>query len=142
MIVNKKRALRVDQRRQIVASILLRTPNVTQREIVVKLTEQGFVNPNTEKPYSLTIVHKDVNFLQAQWRENAMESINKWKGLQIEQLNEIIRYAWKKKDVKTVLDTIKLQSDIVGTKASLKLEHLGANAEPIQFIIKNASNTD
>ena len=142
MIVNKKREIRTDQRRKIVASMLLRAPKITQREIRDRLADEGFYNPDTKKPYALGTINADVKYLQEQWREEAQENIALWKGLQVEQINEVIREAWKSKDLNNVLKAIKMQSDIIGTNAALKLEHTGANAEPIRFIIKRLDGQD
>ena len=142
MILNKKREIRTDQRRKIVASMLLRAPKITQREIRDRLADEGFYNPDTKKPYALGTINSDVQYLQDQWREEAQENISQWKGLQIEQLNEVIRQAWRDGDLRTIISAIKVQSDIIGTKAALKLEHSGVNAEPIQFIIKRLDGQD
>ena len=135
MILNKSREIRIDKRRKYVATMLLRSPKITQREICDQLAEQNFTNPDTGTPYSLGTINADVKALQEQWREEAQDDIALWKGLQVEQINEVIREAWKKKDLNSVLKAIKMQSDIVGTNAALKLEHMGKDAEPIQFII-------
>lgn len=120
MIVNKKREIRMDQRRSIVASMLLRHPGVTQREICDKLEEQRFTNPDSGKPYSLGTINGDVQALQKEWREEAQAEIAEWKALQIEQINEVIRQAWKDKDLNSVLKSIKMQSDIIGTQQPIE----------------------
>lgn len=120
MIVNKKREIRMDQRRSIVASMLLRHPGVTQREICDKLEEQRFTNPDSGKPYSLGTINADVQALQKEWRDEAQAEIAAWKALQIEQINEVIRQAWKDKDLNSVLKSIKMQSDIIGTQQPIE----------------------
>ena len=122
MILNKSREIRIDQRRKFVATMLLRSPKITQREICDQLAEQNFTNPDTGTPYSLGTINSDVKALQEQWREEVQDDIALWKGLQVEQINEVIREAWKKKDLNNILKAIKMQSDIIGTNAPVKSE--------------------
>ena len=122
MILNKSKEIRIDKRRKYVATMLLRSPKITQREICDQLAEQNFTNPDTGEPYSLGTINSDVKALQEQWREEAQDDIALWKGLQVEQINEVIREAWKKKDLNNILKAIKMQSDIIGTNAPVKSE--------------------
>jgi len=125
MILNKSRAIRIDQRRNLVASLLLRNPKITQREICKSLAGKGFVNPDKNEPYSLGTINSDVKELQDEWRVDAQTDIAEWKAVQLEQINEVIRQAWKDRDLQTVLRAIKMQSDIIGTNAPTKTEHSG-----------------
>ena len=125
MILNKSRAIRIDQRRNLVASLLLRNPKITQREICSNLASKGFVNPDRNEPYSLGTINSDVKELQDEWRVDAQTDIAEWKAVQLEQINEVIRQAWKDRDLQTVLRAIKMQSDIIGTNAPIKTEHSG-----------------
>lgn len=125
MILNKSRAIRIDQRRNLVASLLLRNPKITQREICDNLAERGFYNPDTNDPYSLGTINADVNSLIEEWRKDAQAEISEWRALQLEELNEVKRQAWKDRDLSTVIRAIKLQSEIVGTGAPVKLDQSG-----------------
>ena len=66
MALNKMREIRIEQRQRLVSTMLLRHPGLTQREICDKLAEQGFVNPDTYKPYSLGTINSDVQALEEQ----------------------------------------------------------------------------
>lgn len=122
MALNKKRQIRMEQRRRLVSELLLRRPGITQREICDDLEERGFVNPDTGKPYSLGTVNSDVQTLEDGWRRSAQRDIAEFKWRQIAELDEVKRAAWSDKDVNAVMRAIKLQMDITGTEAPKRSE--------------------
>lgn len=80
---------------------------LTQREIVRALERQRIVNPKTGEPYSLGTVNADLQALEAEWEEAALEVRSKKKARTAAELQELKRAAYADRDYKLVAEIIK-----------------------------------
>lgn len=121
----------IAHRRELVARARLR--GATIREIVVALTATGFVNPVTDEPWSKTIVHQDIQALEAEWRENAKQAIEDHKANQMAELREVRRQAWHNNDMANVLNSIRLEMALMGSESPKVTQVVGKNGGPVQI---------
>lgn len=105
----------IDKRRQLVSQLRLR--GLTVREIVAGLTEARYMNPRTAAPWSVGTVQSDLDALTQQWRTDAAQDTSELKGKTYGRLEEIIREAFKDKDLGRALDAIKQERDLFGLDA-------------------------
>lgn len=120
----------IAQRREMVARARLR--GATIREIVVALTEMGFVNPTTYEPWSKTVVHADIQAMEAEWRKNAQQAIEEHKARQMAELQEARRQAWHNNDIPSVLSAIRLEMVLMGSESPKVTQVVGKNGGPVQ----------
>jgi transposase len=85
---------------------------LSQREIVKALARQSIINPKTGKPWSLGTVSNDVQAIEDQWSELALEERFKRKAKITAELQELKRQAWATRDYKLVADLIKQERDL------------------------------
>ena len=85
---------------------------LTQREIVKALERQRIINPSTGKPWALGTVNNDIQALEADWAELAMEDRFKRKAKVTAELQELKRQAWAQRDHKLVADLIKQEREL------------------------------
>lgn len=121
----------IAHRRELVARARLRGASI--REIVVALTGMGFVNPVTNEPWSKTIVHQDIQALEAEWRANAQQTIQEHKATQLAELKEARRQAWRNNDLAVVLNSIRLEMVLLGSESPKVTQVVGKNGGPVQI---------
>lgn len=121
----------IDRRRQLVAQMRLR--GLTVREIVAALIEARQANPTTGAPWSVGTVQSDLTALSEQWRTDAKQDTAELKGKTYGRLEEIIREAFREKDLSRALDAIKQERDLFGLDAP-KRNLIGGDpdADPIR----------
>lgn len=124
-VVNGTDATIIAYRQELVARARLR--GASMREIVAGLVAIGFVNPQTNEPWSLTTIHADLKAVQSEWRREAKQTIAKHKSRQMAELAEVRRQAWHDNDMASVLRAISLEMTLLGTEAP-KVTNVG-NAE-------------
>ena len=99
MALNKGRAIAADRRRQLVASLLVRNPRITRRQIqemlAVEPSKGGMRNPSTGKPYSLGIIHKDVGDVLAEWQQLRLKDAGEWISHTLAGYEELEMQAWR-----------------------------------------------
>lgn len=134
MTLNNGRDIRIGQRRQLVAGLLLRNPMATQRQICDELEEQGFSNPDTGQPYSLGTINADVQALRDEWRERAADDFDSFRAVQLAELREHRRMAWSAKDLGEVRLGLALEMKLLGTEAPQRHEVTGAEGGPIVIV--------
>lgn len=103
----------------------------SEREIRDALDGQGNVNPRTGAPWSLGIIHRDCEELQAQWRAEAAAAIADVKGRQLAEIREARRMAWRLADVNQVRQLLKLEMELMGTEAPRRQEVMGKDGGPV-----------
>lgn len=91
------------------------------REIRTALEGLGNVNPNTGQAWSLGIIQRDCEELQAEWRAAAAADIAEVKGRQWAEIQEAKRMAWRLADVNQVRQLIKLEMELLGTEAQKRV---------------------
>ena len=127
------------RRKDLVMALVLR--GRTQREIQQALGQQ-ILNPATNEPYSLGTINGDIKDLKRKWQKDASESIEKHKARQLAEISEVKRQAWNDKDTSTVLRSLDLEANIIGTKAASRQEVSGPGGEAIPVAIVGAGMLD
>lgn len=120
MALNKANEALIDQRRRLVASLLLR--KLTRREIMKELEKQGLRNPDTGEPYALATVQGDIKALQREWRKEAQQNTGDHMAQILAELQEVKRAAWAKGQLFNVLRAIDTERDILGLTAAVKMK--------------------
>jgi hypothetical protein len=105
----------VASRRRVVAS--LRVAHLTEREIHKALIELRNVNPVTGEPWSLGTVHADLVALTGEWREESRKDVREALSERVAEIKQIKRKAWAVNDLKTVLNAIRQECDLLGLNA-------------------------
>lgn len=105
----------IDKRRQLVSQLRLRGLSV--REIVNALAEARLVSTRTGGAWSIGTVQSDLDALTSQWRTDAAQDTSTLKGKTFGRLEEIIREAFREKDLGKALDAIKQERDMFGLDA-------------------------
>ncbi len=123
-----------DHRREAVAR--LRLKGNTQREICIKLAEEGIVNPETDEPWTVGTICTDLKALEKIWKQNAINHIAEKKGQMFAEYEEIKRVAWKEKDFNAILRACKQQCELLGLNAPEKQE-LSTDEDGIKIIIEH-----
>lgn len=116
MGMNNSHRAEMMRRRENVAQMRLR--GLTQREIVALLANL----PNGPIIASLGTVNNDLKAMDAEWRARAAEAIDARKARQLAEIDEAKRKAWAGNDLQALARFIKLESDIFGTAAAVKVE--------------------
>jgi DeoR/GlpR family transcriptional regulator of sugar metabolism len=100
---------KLDARRRTVASLRLR--HLTEREISEKLEE-------TETPASPATVHRDIKYLEAQWKAESRRDIAELKANHLAELKEARRVAWEGQNGKPqlfyVLKSLEQEARVAG----------------------------
>lgn len=110
---NKKAA--VEQRREKVAQLSLR--GLSQRAISQALAKMGIVNPKTGLAYDVAQINRDLKLLSKQWQRKALDTTHEHKSRQYMELQELKRKAWTDNNLPVVLNAIKAEMELLGTKA-------------------------
>lgn len=126
-IVNTADETIIAQRRELVARARLR--GASQREIVEGLKRIGFINPRTGEPWCLATINSDIKAIQADWRKEARQSIDKHKARQMAELQEARRQAWHDNDIGSVLRAIGQEMALLGTETPKKQDNLNVNVD-------------
>ncbi len=117
MSLNTSKSIAIAARRREVAR--LRLQGLTLREIQAKVG------------CSLGTVHADLEALETDWRAQAEADILDWKALQLAELREVKRVAWENGRLAIVLQALKLEAELTGTKAKAE----DGEPMPIQIVL-------
>lgn len=109
----------VASRRLKVQQLALR--GLTQREIVRALKRQQIVNPKTGEPYSLGTINADLQALETEWEEAALEVRSKKKARIAVELRELKRSAYGDRDYKLVAEIIKQERQLFSLDDPIEL---------------------
>lgn len=110
----------INERRVMVSSLMAR--GLSQHAIVTALAAQKVVNPETNKPYDLTTIHRDTKAVKAEWHERATQSVQDWKNEQVAQIQELMRQAYAKNKLEVVRGCIDLLVKLTGTAEAEKID--------------------
>lgn len=113
----------VAARRLKVAQLSLR--GLSQREIVAALKNQRIVNPKTGESYSLGTVNSDLQALEAEWDEAALEARSKKKARITAELQELKRAAYADRDFRLVGEIIKQERALYSLDDPIELNLKG-----------------
>ena len=111
-----------DKRRQLVASLLLQRPGISQRQIVDALASRGHVNQATGRPWGVATINGDIAALRRDWQLRAARNVNEWIAEELAKLDALEAVAWSEKDLRTVLASMKRRADLRGLDAPKRLE--------------------
>jgi hypothetical protein len=121
MTLNNSQEAIIDNRRRLVASCRLRQ-KATVRQICVLLEQQGVVNPESGKAWTIGTIQGDIQFLRKQWREEAQKDIAEIRSKQFAEYEELKQEAWKQKDLNLVLTALRQESKLLGSDAPQNIE--------------------
>ena len=97
-----------------------RLRGLTQREVCAELEKDsengGLRNPQTGRPFVLSTINADCQFLEAQWHEEMMRELTEHREREVAELREARRAAWQGDDLGEVRLNISLEADLLGTK--------------------------
>lgn len=114
MPLNKTKAERRAQRRRRVAQLLVRRPRITVREIRRALFKDGHFNPETEEPWSVGTIQKDVEAVRKEAREEMRKSADEWRAKELRRLQQLQQEAWDEGNHKLVLRCMKRRAKMLG----------------------------
>lgn len=106
--INTYRHDEIAKRREDVARLRLR--GYTQRQIGEQLN------------ISAATVNHDLAYLQGEWRQSALASLEEHKTQVLAELEEVKRASWAVKDMHAVLKALKAISDLLGLDAPVRVE--------------------
>lgn len=110
----------IDRRRARVAQLV--GQRYTQRQICDALAKEGFANGDTGDPYSLGTINSDVKALRVMWRREASADIQQHKADILAELEEVKRVAWEMRDLRAVIQAIKVKAVVVGLHKGVEAE--------------------
>lgn len=118
----------VAARRQKVAHLLLR--GLKQREIERALATQKIYNPQTRKPWSLGTINADIQLMEEEWRQQAVQDLADRKSRVAAELEYLRRSAWADGDLELVRKLLKDERDMFGLD------------EPIEVSLRASGSVD
>jgi hypothetical protein len=121
----------IAHRREAVARLRLR--HLSQREICAKLAEEGIINIEENKPWSLGTINLDLKSLDAQWKRQAMNHVTAKKGLLLAEYYEVLRVAWQSDDLAIILRACKQIAELLGLDAPERTEISGTDGGPVEI---------
>lgn len=110
-----------EMRRDKIARIRLDCPGIQQRQVRQKLTEDGFINPKTQQPFSVGAIAKDYKVLDAQWRAERLRDLVEHGARQLAELQDLRSKARKEGDLRAALTALELEMKLLGTAAPTKI---------------------
>lgn len=110
----------IASRRAAVEQLRLRQLAIT--EIPAALEKLGLVNPETKLPWSPATIQKDLVVLRAQWKRSARIDTEEHTARELAEISEVKRLAWQKSKPDSVINALKLEAQILGTLAPVKID--------------------
>lgn len=112
-----------EARRTKVAQLLRR--GFGQQEITRILAEPGpgqIINPETNEPYAIATIHRDVVEMRERWRAEIARDVGDHFAEHFEKLGELERNAWIQNDLRLVLDILREKAKLIGLYSPMKIE--------------------
>lgn len=109
-------------RRQQIATILIRRPRVSQRQIQDALTKQGMTNPATGKAWSLGTVNNDIQHIREEAAERMRRDSDQWLAEELDKLEKLEQDAWDASDRRTVLACMQRRHKLLGLDAPDRIQ--------------------
>lgn len=119
MIKRKKIVDNIQVRRRNEVSKLLLEGNKLS-EIQEILPSKGILNPQTKKPYTLSMLSLDLKELTAQWAAQSYDNIALCKRRVWAEIQAVKKKAWEKKQLDVVLKAIKSERELLGLDEVIK----------------------
>ena len=128
----------IEKRREIVAELRLR--GRSEREIVAIMVTKPppgvdgrwyFINPQTNEPFTRGAIHKDLVALSAEWRANASASTEERFSKMIAQLEEVVKRAWERDDLRAAMEAMGEIRKMRGMEPAQQLELSGRGGGPL-----------
>ena len=91
-------------------------------EIIDRLSADGVVNPDTEEPYSVATISRDLHENTRQWMAEIVKERGLHKGRQLAELREARRKAWVNGDLAEVRMNLQTEIKLLGTDSPIRLE--------------------
>jgi hypothetical protein len=110
----------VAARRRNVAGLLLRGFTIHQIRATLA-TAPETRNPNTDEPWSVGTIHRDIKALDEEWRETASEEVEQRKSIQVTRIEEVIKQAWREDALGTVLKALAHEAKLYGLYVPTKI---------------------
>lgn len=98
---------------------------LTQREILTALTQQRVLNPATGQPWSLGTVNADLQSLEDEWGEAALEVRSTRKARVAAELKQLRRLAYAERDYKLVGELLKQERALFSLDDPIELNLKG-----------------
>jgi hypothetical protein len=115
---DKNETLSIDEvrqkRRELVSSFAVK--GLSQREITEEVGKK-IVNPETGKPFSLSVIHHDIQALKREWRERAFTEFSEHVAVTLAKLDQLERESWDGKEYEMVLKVIDRKIKLLGLNA-------------------------
>lgn len=135
--ITEKRRATLENRRRIVAGLLLRQ-RLSQRRIQAALAKNPETrNPETGEPWSVGTINGDIKAIKKQWREEANRDFKEHVANVNAELEELLSKAWQEGDGNLILNALRTKIDLFGLKAPTRHEVSGLDGEPIQIMAKS-----
>jgi len=87
-----------EYRRAKIASIILRKPRITQRQIVTALSDPDngdpLFNPETGREFSVATVCRDIKAIKREWRKQRNEDVDGFLAVELAKIDEAEAAAW------------------------------------------------
>lgn len=91
-------------------------------EIIDALLERNIVNPDTQEPYSVATVSRDLKENNRLWMQEAIKERGLHKSRQMAELREARRIAWCNGDMAEVRLNLQAEIKLLGTDEPTKVE--------------------
>lgn len=124
-----------DIRRQLIASMLVRNPRISRRQLQAMLAgpenKGGMRNPRTGKPYGLSTIQKDVDYIRAEWQSLRVQSMDVWVAHELALYEELEMQAWRDNNLSEVRLISAARRKLLGIDAPERQEITGVDGGPI-----------
>jgi len=100
-------------------------------EITEALVQNDILNPDTEKPYSVATISRDLAEIEERLFQETIAECAKNRAKQVGELRTARRAAWEKGDYAEVRRNLETEAKLLGTEAPSRHEHTGKDEEPI-----------
>ena len=131
----------MERRRQAIASLLVRKPKASQREIQ-EWVGHNILNPDTGEPYSLGTINNDLRVIRETWRERAQADYADWVAEELARIEEVEAAAWKRDDMELVLKCSDRRCKLLGLYAPNRQEVSGPEGGDIQIVLTGNISPD
>jgi len=118
---NRQRRLRTTEIRRKAVAELIRDDPISFKTIHHRMEKAGHTNPNSGRPWSLGVIHRDVQTLRQEWREAAGLAFEDHVARQLQELSNIKRLALGKGELNAALRAIQLEMKLLGTEAPITI---------------------
>jgi hypothetical protein len=135
MAVNKWGSTRIEHRRQLVAKLRLR--GLSMRAIAEALADEyEMLSPRTGRPYSATILKRDLDAMHERWMESADQDVAEHKARQLAELEQVKEAAWEKGDYEGVRRALETEMKLLGTKSPERIRHDMPDVENLRVTLE------